>query len=97
MEQIRQEIRTYILDSHWPDQEQQLGDDDSFMELGALDSLGLLQLVSFVEEKYSIHVGHNLSPENLDSVSRVTAFVQRNLAANASVPSAGHEAGFSIS
>lgn len=48
----------------------------SFMETGLIDSTGVLELVSFIEEKYGIKVGDDeLVPENLDSVSNLAAFV----------------------
>ncbi len=48
----------------------------SFMETGLIDSTGVLELVSFVEEKYGFKVADDeLVPENLDSVANLAAFV----------------------
>ena len=48
------------------------------METGIIDSTGLLELVSFVEEKYGISIGdRELVPENLDSLSRISQFIAR--------------------
>lgn len=50
----------------------------SFMETGLVDSTGILELVSFVENKYGISVADDeLVPENLDSVGNIAAFVVR--------------------
>jgi acyl carrier protein len=50
----------------------------SFMETGLIDSTGVLELVSFVEEKYGFKVGdHELVPDNLDSVANLATFVVR--------------------
>ena len=79
MEHLRQEIREFIVNNFLFNQEHSLHDDDSFMELGIVDSTGVLELVAFLEEKYAIEVGDELSPENLDSISRLTKFVSRKL------------------
>jgi acyl carrier protein len=48
----------------------------SFMETGLIDSTGVLELVSFIEEKYGFKVGDDeLVPENLDSVANLAGFV----------------------
>ena len=58
-----------------------LADDKSFLESGVIDSTGLLELVSFVEERYGISVGDSeLVPENLDSLKNISAFVARKQA-----------------
>ena len=57
-----------------------LGDNDSLQELGILDSTGVLELVSFLQEKFSIAIDDELSPENLDSVANLTQFVSVKLA-----------------
>jgi acyl carrier protein len=55
-----------------------LKDDQSFLETGVIDSTGLLELVSFVEERYGISVADKeLVPENLDSLRNISQFVTR--------------------
>ncbi|WP_319477611.1 acyl carrier protein [Marispirochaeta aestuarii] len=55
-------------------------DDDSFLEKGIIDSTGILELISYLEETYTISVeDEELIPENLDSVNAVDAFVRRKL------------------
>lgn len=50
--------------------------DTSFMETGLIDSTGVLELVSFIEDKYAIKVADDeLVPDNLDSVAKLAAFV----------------------
>lgn len=47
-----------------------------FVREGIVDSTGILQLVAHLREHYRITVsGEELTPENLDSVGRVAAFV----------------------
>jgi acyl carrier protein len=53
-------------------------DDDSFQELGIIDSTGILELVGHLQERYAIDISdEELVPENLDSVSKVARFIER--------------------
>jgi acyl carrier protein len=55
-------------------------DDDSFLANGLIDSLGMMQVVSFVESEFRISVKDtDLVPENFDSVVNVAAYVRREL------------------
>ena len=59
-------------------------DDESFLRSGIIDSMGMAQLVAFLEETFGIAIGdEDLVPENLDSLSRVVAFVERKLSLSA--------------
>ena len=50
----------------------------SFLEEGIIDSTGMLELVAFVEGTFGISIADTeLVPENLDSLDRVAAFVER--------------------
>lgn len=79
VETFASEIRAFIVSNFLFGQEGKgFADDQSFMETGIIDSTGLLELVSFVEEKYGISIGdRELVPENLDSLSRISQFVAR--------------------
>ena len=49
-------------------------DDDSFLELGIIDSTGVLELVAFLESQYQIAIAdEELVPENLDSIHNLRA------------------------
>ena len=83
MEQIEQELRQFVIDNFlFGEGEEKFSNDDSFLDTGIVDSMGILQLVSFVQEKYAIRVADDeLMPDNWDSVRRVAGFVQRKLTA----------------
>ncbi len=80
--QVKQEIRKFIIDNFYYGQDDQsLTDDASFLENGIIDSTGVLELVSFIQEKYRIRVADDeLIPENLDSLNNLSAFVSRKSA-----------------
>jgi acyl carrier protein len=57
------------------------GDDVSFLEEGVVDSIGVMELVAFVEENFSVKVDDlDVTPENFDSVSRMAAYIRRKSA-----------------
>ncbi len=54
-----------------------LKDDDQLVETGLLDSLRVITLLGFLEEKFSIQIpGEEVIPENFDSVAALTALVE---------------------
>jgi acyl carrier protein len=54
-----------------------LADDTSLLDSGILDSLSLLQLVVFLEERFGITVGDaDLLPENFASVNTIWAYLR---------------------
>src|ERR1700685_4320636 len=66
-----------------------LADDDSLIEQGVIDSTGVLLLVAFLEKECGVHVeDEDIVPENLDTISRLAAFVSRKrpLEGNANAP-----------
>ena len=56
-------------------------DDTSFLEEGIIDSTGILELVEFLQSTFSITIeDEELIPDNLDSINKVAAFIQRKQA-----------------
>jgi acyl carrier protein len=72
-------IRDYLSkDFLFSDDGFQYDDDASFLELGIIDSFGVVELVAFVEEEFGISVADDeLVPDNFDSVSKLSAFINR--------------------
>jgi acyl carrier protein len=57
-----------------------LKNDTSFLEKGIVDSTGVLELVTFLEETFSIEVeDEELVPENLDSINNLVDFVSQKV------------------
>lgn len=55
-----------------------LNDNDSFLEKGIIDSTGVLELVSFIEETFNFRVeDEELIPDNLDSLDKLTSYIRR--------------------
>lgn len=54
-----------------------LGNATSLLETGVLDSLSLLRLVVFVQERFGVTVDDaDLVPENFDSVEAICAYLR---------------------
>lgn len=79
---IKQTIRRYILENFlFTDDDSTLEDGDSFLAAGMIDSTGVLEIVFFIEETFSIKVKDDeMLPENLDSVDCLVAFIERKQA-----------------
>jgi acyl carrier protein len=71
------QIRSFIFENFLFDaDESSLGNDDSFLEQGVIDSTGVLELVNWLEETFSLKVqDEELVPENLDSVNKLASFI----------------------
>ena len=82
MSETIEKLREYIFDNFlFTEDENALGNDDSFMEKGIIDSTGILEVVTFIEEDFGFKVNdEELIPENLDSINNLTAFIQRKKA-----------------
>ncbi|MCB2184741.1 MAG: acyl carrier protein [Desulfobulbaceae bacterium] len=82
-ETIRQ-IRSFIFENFLFDAaDEDLKNDDSFLEQGVIDSTGVLELVDWLEESFGISVDdEELMPENLDSVNNLTRFIAKKLMAD---------------
>ncbi len=76
---IKGKIKGYILENFlYRGSSDQIADDDSFLEKGIIDSTGILELVGFIEETFSVKVeDEDLVPENMDSINRLGEFIMR--------------------
>jgi acyl carrier protein len=80
---IPAQIRTYIIHNLlFGDESLIYSDEDSFLEREIVDSLGVIELVTFLEAQFGISVAdHELIPENFDSVKNLAEYVARKLEA----------------
>jgi acyl carrier protein len=75
------ELRQFIVENFlFGKEDAPLANGDSLLELGIIDSTGVLELVSFLEQKYGFTIqDEELVPENLDSIDRLVRFVTRKI------------------
>ena len=77
---MKDKIRAFIVENFLFGKDEGLADDSSFLDEGIIDSTGILELVSFIEEEFNITVDDDdLIPENLDSINNVVAYLQRKI------------------
>lgn len=76
---IESKIRSYILENYlFTDDESELDSNDSFLEKGIIDSTGVLEIILFLEEEFTIKVAdEEMVLENLDSVSNIVNFIEK--------------------
>lgn len=74
---IEKDLKKYIVSRFLQGDGGKLTDDGSLFESGIIDSLGVLHLVAFLEERYGLHVeDEELIPENFETVNRIMDFVK---------------------
>lgn len=53
-------------------------DEASFLENGIVDSMNVLELVMFVEQRFGVKVEDSeIVPDNFDSIAKLASFVRR--------------------
>ena len=77
----REMIREFILSDLVTDGKgETIQDDDSLIASGVIDSMGIINLLGFVEEKFSIEISSDeLLPENFETLSTITNLVNRKI------------------
>lgn len=75
-------IREFILKQFPLARQKQIGDDDSLLEDGIIDSLGTLDVVMFIEDRFGLTLeDSDLLSDNFESISRLASFVDAKLEA----------------
>ena len=79
---IKSSLRKFLTDSVLPlARVEAFEDGESFLEKGILDSTGVLELVGHIEKEYAIRVeADEITPDILDSLEKLVAFVSRKTA-----------------
>jgi acyl carrier protein len=78
-EDVRQQIRAYIEENFlYLHPGIELRDDDQFLTLGIVDSLGFVELVEEVQSRYGVTVEDvDITEENFGSIEAITGYVGR--------------------
>ena len=77
MSDPKTQIREFIIENFLFGNSDGLNDDSSFLEEGIIDSTGVLELITFLEQEFSIKVDdEELIPENLDSINNISEFLK---------------------
>jgi acyl carrier protein len=88
--QVKEQLRSFMIENFLFGRPLELTDDDSLQDAGIIDSTGVLELVTWLETQFGVVVGDDeLLPENLDSINRLSRFLQSKLRVAAPVPALG--------
>jgi len=79
--EIHSQLRDYIAQNLlFTDNGYGYDDDASFLEEGIVDSVGIMELVLFIEENYGLSVeDKDLTPDNFDSINKLAYFIKQRL------------------
>jgi acyl carrier protein len=85
--EMSDKIRTFVLERFPLARKQHFDHKTPLLDTGLLDSLGILDVVSFVEQEYGILLGdEELVPENFQTIERLAAFLAKKQSAAHSPP-----------
>ena len=74
-------IRQFVFQKFPLAKRRKVADDDNLLESGIIDSLGVLELVTFMQQEFSVTVeDEDLTPENFQTIECMASFVARSLA-----------------
>jgi acyl carrier protein len=75
---IQPEIYDFVLENFLFGKAEGLSNDDSLVGKGVIDSTGVLELVSFIQQRFGIQMeDHEVIPDNLDSITKLVSFIKR--------------------
>ena len=73
-------IRQFVLQKFPLAKRRNVTDHDNLLESGIIDSLGVLELVTFMQREFSVTVDdEDLTPENFQNIECMARFVERSL------------------
>jgi acyl carrier protein len=77
-DEILSAIRQFVLDQFPAARKRGVGDDDSLLEQGIIDSMGVLEIVTFIESTFSVTLSDDeLMSDHFESVGSIAELVHR--------------------
>ena len=81
MESLKREVRQFLAGQLHRNVD--VGDNESLLEAGIIDSMAVLELVAHVEQQYGFSVSDDdMMPENFDTIDAIAAFIASRRPAN---------------
>lgn len=73
---IQKQVKEFLYDESLKEEFDELTSSDSLLEAGIIDSVKMLELITFIEETFGIKVDEDdLFPENFDSLQAIEEFI----------------------
>ena len=75
---IQQQLKQFIVQNFYVSDPAEIADDTLLVTTGVVDSTGMLEVIAYLEETFGISIAdQEMTPENLESIERMAAFVTR--------------------
>jgi len=80
VENVKEQIREFVQEAAQRKGVSGVTDDQSLVESGVIDSLGIFRLVAFLEESFRVRIGdEEIVGENFESIVSIERFVLKKL------------------
>jgi acyl carrier protein len=77
MQSIEQRVRKFLRETYPLANESELTSEQSLLDSGVLDSIGVLNLMTWLEREFDIYVeDHEVIPENIDGIGLLVRYVE---------------------
>ena len=78
---IKNELRKFIIERYLSRSKgARLSDEDSFLERGIIDSIGVIELAAFIQKRYGIKIKPpEIIPENFDTLDNLERYIEKKL------------------
>ena len=75
---IQDRLRAFMVEElNWPGSPNELTDDYPLLAKQVIDSLGMFEIVSFIESEFSVEIDNDeLVPENFQTIGDIARFVE---------------------
>ena len=71
-------VRSYIIKNFLFGEERGLQNSESLIDQAIIDSTGIMELVTFIEETFNLHIkADELLTENFESIQRIANFIEQ--------------------
>ena len=75
---ITARVREFIVSNFYVADPTKLTESASLLDGGVIDSTGVLEVIAWLESEFGLQVAdEEIVPDNLDSIARITAYIQR--------------------
>jgi acyl carrier protein len=77
---VPERVKQFVVETFYVTDPAAIGEDTSLISNGYVDSTGMLEVISFLEEQYGIAIDDTeMTPANLETLGRIERFVARKL------------------
>lgn len=82
MQDVQQRVKQFVVENFYVSDPTEVAPDTSLIATGLVDSTGMLEVIAFLESEYGFRIrDQEMVPDNLETIGRIAAFVERKRAA----------------